>query len=225
MKKKESIKHKINDEFYSVVINRKKIKNTYIRIDNDYNIVVNTNVVTTIQQIKTLILKHQDKIEKMVHNKKHQSLLPHEVSYLGKIYQLKLIENQQFFFEIKEDQIIFYSPFSLESTIDFFYKSEAQKILPDRLKDCFQHFCSIQSISYPVLSIRKMKSRYGTCYYTRNKINLNTYLIKYNLEIIDYVIYHELSHFIHHNHSKSFYQLLSLVNPNHSKIRKNIKKN
>ncbi|QVK18964.1 M48 family metallopeptidase [Mycoplasmatota bacterium] len=209
---------------YSIVINRKNIKNTYIRIDESFNIVVNTNQYTSKKEIDYLILKHHDKIVKMIHNKKRLSLLPNQMPYLGKVYEIKTVENKNFFYEINKDQIIFYTPFSLNDSIDLFYKEEAKKILPLRLKHCHQHFNEIISIPYPSLSIRKMKSRYGTCYYTKNKINLNSYIIKYNIETIDYVINHELCHFIHHNHSKNFYQLLDTINPNHRIIRKNLNK-
>lgn len=214
----------INGNSYSIIINRKQIKNTYIRVDESFHIVVNTNLHTSIKEIENLILKHQDKIVKMVHNKKRQLLHPYEIPYLGKIYKVKIIKNRNFYYKINQNQLIFYTPHSLSETIDLFYKEEAKKILPNRLKCCYEHFNDIISIPYPSLSIRKMKSRYGTCYYTRNKINLNSHIIKYNKETIDYVINHELCHFIHHDHSKNFYQLLTVVYPNHTFIRKNLNK-
>ena len=41
-----------------------------------------------------------------------------------------------------------------------------------------------------------MKTRWGVCNRGNNTITLNSLLIRYEKDIIDYVIYHELSHFI-----------------------------
>ncbi len=214
----------INNKIYKVIINRKNNKNTYIRIDEQFNIVVNTNHFTPIKQLKNLILKNQDKIEKMVHNKKQRALLSHQLAYLGKIYEIIFINHTHFEYDIKHKEIVFYTNLSKSDTIDLFYKQEAKILLPQRFKHCFKHFNQFYHVKYPNLSIRKMKTRFGTCYYNKNQINLNSHLIKYNIERIDYVIYHELSHLIHHHHGKKFYELLDKIYPNHSSVRKNLNK-
>ena len=57
----------------------------------------------------------------------------------------------------------------------------------------------------PEITIRKMKSRWGSCFYLKNKITFNFSLIFLPQELIDYVIIHELCHFIEPNHSARFY--------------------
>ena len=73
------------------------------------------------------------------------------------------------------------------------------------------------------LVIRKMKSRWGVCNIKNNKITLNLELSKYDIKYLDYVIIHELSHFIHPNHSKEFWQLVSKYCYNYKDIRKEMK--
>ncbi len=209
---------------YSVVVRRKKIKNIYIRVDEAQNIVVSTNQYATTKQIEALIIKHQDKLLKIVHNKKKNLILPHQLVYLGKIYEMKMIGKNHFSYEINSDNITFYTPFSNVETRDLFYKEEAQHFLPERLRICFDHFCQFKPITFPLLQIRKMNCRYGTCYYAKNKIHLSIYLMKYDIKSIDYVIYHELTHFIHHNHSRDFYNYLGMIEPNHLLIKKNLNK-
>lgn len=70
-----------------------------------------------------------------------------------------------------------------------------------------------------ILSFRKMKSRWGTCFYKKNKITLNKSLIYVPLDLIDYVIYHEFVHFYHHNHSKEFYKCLEKYSYNHKYLK------
>ena len=68
-----------------------------------------------------------------------------------------------------------------------------------------------------------MTSKWGVCNVTDNVITLNLELIKFDIRYLDYVIYHELSHLIHPNHSSSFWKLVSCYVPDYKKIRKDMK--
>ena len=65
-----------------------------------------------------------------------------------------------------------------------------------------------------------MKSRWGSCLPFNNKIILNLNLIKTPMCCIEYVILHELSHFKHHNHSKNFYNFITLFMPDWKERKK-----
>ena len=54
-------------------------------------------------------------------------------------------------------------------------------------------------------------------------VTLNYHLIKYDICCLDYVIVHELSHFIHPNHSKEFWTQVAKYYPNYKKVRKYLK--
>jgi predicted metal-dependent hydrolase len=56
-----------------------------------------------------------------------------------------------------------------------------------------------------------------------NTITLNTYLFFKNMEIIDYVIVHELCHMKFFNHSSSFWGLVKTIIPNYKIIRQQLK--
>ena len=76
-----------------------------------------------------------------------------------------------------------------------------------------------ENIPYPALKIRNMKTRWGVCN-KKGYITLNSNLIKYNISEIDYVIIHELSHYVHFNHSKEFWKTVSKYYPNYKKSKK-----
>lgn len=65
-----------------------------------------------------------------------------------------------------------------------------------------------------------MTSRWGVCNIKNHNVTLNSELSKYDINALDYVIVHELSHFIHHNHSKDFWLLVGKYYPNYKNIRK-----
>ena len=54
-------------------------------------------------------------------------------------------------------------------------------------------------------------------------IKLNSELIKYSINEIDYVIVHELSHFIEFNHSKNFWKYVKKYYPNYKEAQKVLK--
>ena len=51
----------------------------------------------------------------------------------------------------------------------------------------------------------------------------NSKLIEYDYDKIDYVIVHELSHIIHFNHSKNFWELVGKYCKDYKKIRRELK--
>ncbi len=83
-------------------------------------------------------------------------------------------------------------------------KQEAAKEL-SRLVDVFSRE---MGVSCRRLCIRDQKSRWGSCS-SRKTISLNWKLILLNSELRHYVVYHELAHLIHLNHSSDFWAFLS----------------
>ena len=56
-----------------------------------------------------------------------------------------------------------------------------------------------------------MTSRWGVCNIKNHNVTLNYNLSKYDICCLDYVIVHELSHFIHPNHSRDFWHKVGLI--------------
>ena len=75
----------------------------------------------------------------------------------------------------------------------------------------------------PILSTRIMTSKWGCCFTRKNKINISSYLIHYPLECLDYIILHEITHFIVPNHSKRFYEIIESKMPNYKEIQNKLR--
>ena len=90
------------------------------------------------------------------------------------------------------------------------YRLQGNRLFPGRIENCLGLFS--QPIPYRKMTMRKMKSRWGSC--SRNgEICLNSMLVQMPTAAIDFVITHELCHLRHFSHNKSFYRLLSSVMP------------
>jgi predicted metal-dependent hydrolase len=74
------------------------------------------------------------------------------------------------------------------------------------------------------LKIKTMKSLWGSCS-PHNLITLNLALAFCPDFVLKYVIIHEVSHTIEHNHSNRFWRLLESMDPDYKKAEKWIKEN
>ena len=73
------------------------------------------------------------------------------------------------------------------------------------------------------ISIKSMKTRWGSCNYNKRYVNINIELIKRSRFEIEYVILHELAHLKHPNHSKNFYDYVEKYMPNYKIAEKMLK--
>ncbi len=62
--------------------------------------------------------------------------------------------------------------------------------------------------------LKHNRSNWGSCSVAGN-INLNVRLLLAPLEVLDYVIIHELAHLKHHNHSRAFWNLVRQAMPDY----------
>lgn len=59
-----------------------------------------------------------------------------------------------------------------------------------------------------LITIKDMKSRWGSCSYARGRISINSRLAAYPRGTVKAVFWHEYAHYWHHDHSKAFYDFL-----------------
>ena len=94
----------------------------------------------------------------------------------------------------------------------------ARKVLCRRIGELAQ----LHNFVYNRVSIRKQKTRWGSCS-SKNNINLNMNLLHLPPELMDYVLLHELVHTRVKNHSKDFWNELDAVVPNARQVDRKLK--
>lgn len=207
---------KIKDKEIEVIITKKiSNKNTYLRIKNDLKLYITTNSLVSDRKIKDIIKNNMDSILKMYEKQESKIENKNEFYFLGKKYDKILTENSSI---TLGDTKAFVGK---NVDIDKWYKKYAEKIFLERLNYWYNEFCF--KIPYPTLTIRKMTTRWGVCNSKLNRVTLNLELMKKELECLDYVIVHELSHFIEMNHSSRFWKVVEKNYPNYKKVRKKMK--
>lgn len=72
-------------------------------------------------------------------------------------------------------------------------------------------------VARPALRVVRMKTLWGSCGRATGRINLNEWLYKAPCDCIDYVILHELLHFLHPAHDRAFRTALAVHMPDWQK--------
>ncbi len=201
---------------YHIEIERKASnRNTYIRVKKDLSIQVTTNRFTSTRAIQKLIEDNYDKIVKMIAVQQKKLENSEGFFYLGKKYDIVYVEYCDISFG--QEKVFLNKNFDL----DKWYKMQAKVLFLSHLDKIYHSFS--RKIPYPKLKIRKMTSRWGVCNVKLKTVTLNLELIKRDTKYLDYVIVHELSHLIHPNHSKAFWELVEENMKNYRECRKEMK--
>lgn len=201
---------------YEVVIEKKNNKHIYIRVKEDLKIHVTCNRFVDKYFIKKLLDDNKESLRKMVKRAEKESQNSDKLFYLGKGYDIIFNE------DIKKVFIDGSNIYAKDKkALDKWLKDETLRVFDDRYVYIFNHFK--ENITSPILKIRDMKTRWGVYNKKNHTITLNSKLIGYDYEKIDYVIIHELSHIIHFDHSKEFWNLVGKYCKNYKEIRKEMR--
>ena len=133
--------------------------------------------------------------------------------------------------KVIEDFIVSKADFVFSALEKFSTKLEPmQYFTQEQLKDFILQFCKLVypyyealGIKYPVIKFRKMTSRRGSCNSAKGILTFNTQLMYAPTKCVEYVVWHEFTHFLQPNHSKFFYMELQKVCPQWKMLRKELK--
>ncbi|MBA4262826.1 MAG: metal-dependent hydrolase, partial [Comamonadaceae bacterium] len=96
---------------------------------------------------------------------------------------------------------------------------QAKRVFAERL----DHFAPQLGVRYKVLRLSSAGTRWGSAS-ADGSIRLNWRLIHLKMEMVDYVVVHELSHLRHMDHSPQFWDVVARVMPDHIERRRALKR-
>ena len=85
---------------------------------------------------------------------------------------------------------------------------ELQNILSERIARILPGLCERTGLRAEKISIRSMKSRWGSCTPGTGAIRINLELVFYPDSCLEYILLHELAHTRVPNHGRDFYAIL-----------------
>lgn len=213
-------KYKINigNKKRKVTIIKKNKKNISLQVKPSMEIILNIPMKISyscgLKLIKNKYAWIEDKL------KKYSSVVDNsEVYYLGRLYSLKTGKSEVPI-KIEEKNIIFNSSENLDLILNQWYQEKITNILESFL----EKYTNIMELYPKKIKIKPLKSAWGICYST-GTITFNLNLIKVPLNVIEYLVVHELGHLKYPNHSKEYWEYIGIYIENPKSYRSWLRKN
>lgn len=228
-----------NGERFEFKIIKKKKKNITIRISKNGDVVVTSPIYVDDKYIYNLvegksnwIIEKLKEIEKI---KNEQRKIEYKnggkIEYLGKKFIIDISEDNvdKISINLRDENLVIKLPKYkgniiteeyLKTVIETFLKEQAKVILKERVE--------LLSGKYNLIPNRvvnkEQKTIWGSCS-NKGNINLNWRLVIMPIDVIDYVVVHELCHLKHHNHSNRFWNLVKDIIPDYEDKKRWLKEN
>lgn len=207
-----------------------KLKHIYLSFNDEGSLVIKSPKVSQ-RRIEQLLLKKASWINnsrqklQIKKGKKVDFSQESELYFLGESHSLKLLVYEKKRTRLTFDGDSFTLSYSVydenifQKHIDRFYKEEAMTYIPKIVKE----WSGTMKLTHNKLSFRKTKRQWGSCS-SKNDLSFNTMMMKLPLDVIQYIVVHELAHIKHKNHRKSFWQLVETYLPKYKTQVNELKK-
>ncbi len=207
----------------SYELRRARRKTLSITVHPDLRVSVAAPLRLSLAQVEAFILQRAPWVLKKIRQFElaprpapRQYLSGETHRYLGRQYRLRVLQGSpqgvrqdgEFLWvqvRDKEDSE------RVRRVLEAWYRVRAAEVYAERLDACWPRVVPL-GVPRPTVTIRAMRSRWGSAR-RPNKMTLNLKLVQAPLGLIDYVILHELCHFVEPNHSSRYYQVLERVLP------------
>lgn len=144
-----------------------------------------------------------------------------ETIYLwGEPYRIVVIESQKTAYKIRGDKILLYLP--KKSSVDWrekFMREVYRAELVRKTEVLLPKWETITGLKSSEWRTKYMKTRWGTCNIVVKRIWLNVQLAQKPPVCLEYVILHELTHFIEKHHNERFYDFVAKFMPDWQAVR------
>ena len=208
--KKHRVFYKNNEiEFDILKTPRKKTCEISIKYDE---ILVKAPFSKSIQDIESLVIHKAEWIIKKIkenNGEKPDIKNPLYINgttlpYLGKNIILKIVKDKDDFLEFSNNEFTIHVKKKKIKTI---YEEWLFDISSTIFNKFIEKYSILLNVRPKKILIKNLKSRWGSATF-KGTINLNVNLIKAPLEVIEYVVLHEMGHLIEKNHSNRFWNII-----------------
>lgn len=222
---------------FKILRSKKRRKTIAIHVSKKKGVEVKVPYATTMKRILALVEERShwiyEKLTKLQNQPEPELKAWHEgdnLWFLGINYPLHI---ETFPFHKKKAECVFdHKKFTLVvaqklnekerkdviiQTLEAWYREEALKILTERT----EYFARLMQVKNKKIIVKAQKHRWGSCD-RYNNIRYNWKIIMCALEIIDYLVVHELAHIKFKNHSKKFWGFVESILPDQDQRRKDL---
>jgi predicted metal-dependent hydrolase len=190
---------------------RKKLT---ISIERDRSIIVHAPEGTSEEKVHQIIeskrqwiyhkINHEQKYHDMPHPPGKELVSGESALYLGRSYKIEVVKTGLSEIQFSNRFLIPASYMGKRKEVmkEWYVNKAKEKIIPR-----VEHFVTKLGVEYNKVKIVDNRYRWGSCT-AKNNVNFNWRLIKAPMFVIDYVIVHELAHFLEANHTPVFWNIV-----------------
>lgn len=211
------------EQSYEII--RSNRKTIALVVDSNATLVVRAPFTVSDNEIKEIVHKKQFWIAEKrkqveifgINHPKVEMKDGAAVMYLGNSYTIAKDTITSF----KVAEPFLYVPQNATAeTFTKWLKDEALVVITERTK----RYGSIMGVEYSKISLSDAYARWGSCS-AKNSLNFAWRLVMCPIDIIDYVVVHELSHITYKNHSPLFWARVKTILPNYLDCQEWLKAN
>lgn len=213
----------------------KDIKNINLRVYRDFSIKLSLPMNVADEWINKFLESKKDWIESKLEMYKatdgYNNLLAlksgSSTQMLGKDMRIIKVQSTKNFVEVDEKKILvnlkdINDNDSFMRVFSTWWREQAFNVYSQQVDALYNSVFKKYGVQKPTISIKKMKTMWGSCTKSLGKITLNEYLLKADIMCIQYVVLHELTHLIYTYHSKDFYDFLTIHMPDWQSRKKQL---
>lgn len=218
-----------------VKIVRKNIKNVHLKVFRSLEVVLSVPIQVPQEWIENFLSKRIKWIDEQITKYKLSdgtNTLDSikngtSVQMLGKDMRIVFQEDSKNYIEVDEKRITLYlkdvtnEEFAQKMFLRW-WKKAAEDVFQNELNSLYEKIFKKYQIAKPDIYVRKMKTLWGSCTPSKSKVTFNNCLFKANIRCIQYVVLHELTHLLYPNHSKQFYDFLTVHMPDWQERKKQL---
>jgi predicted metal-dependent hydrolase len=208
---------------------RSKRKTVAIVVRPDASVIVRAPLRATRASILEFVEKNTAWIEKKQAQARETALpAPREYvagarfEYLGNEYLLEIVQGQKksLLMEDGKFKLAMSARQAARLAFERWYREQARKIISERV----DYYVQLHGFQYSRLGITSARTRWGSCS-ASGALNFSWRLIQAPIEVVDYVVVHELVHTVIHNHSGRFWKRVEQTMPDYRERRTWLRKN
>lgn len=142
--------------------------------------------------------------------------------YLGRTYPLEWADRSRPALTLEDGRFYLAQPAHHRAAEVFkdWYREEARRVVDERVN----HYAGLWGLKYGRIRITSARTRWGSCS-GRGTLSFPWRLVMAPLEVIDYVVVHELAHLEFKNHSKDFWTRVAAWMPEYRARKDWLKEN
>ena len=139
--------------------------------------------------------------------------------FLGESYELMIQDQWKSKLSFQKGFIMCSSVLHKSETfMKQWYREEARRLIGERV----DHYATRHNLVYQAIKITSARKRWGSCNRLKN-LSFSWRLIMAPMEVVDYVVVHELAHTREMNHSQKFWKLVEATYPKYKTAEKWLK--